>query len=225
MVNSSALAAHNLYRTVFRPEASDREVLAVGRVCGLFLVAGGVVLAQSLTGVANALTTLLGFSSIMGVVVWGGVLWKRANAKGAWAAVIVLFGYWAVFGPLGMIARERMGLNLPAYVGMFGREKYVFELMMCYLPIGVTVFIIVSLLTPPLPAKRVNDFFKLLRTPVGREQELIDAGVPITYIGSSTASPLETKYPKLVHWGGFALAAVICVGIFGLLILLARIGG
>ena len=46
----------------------------------------------------------------------------------------------------------------------------------------------------------------LLKTPVGQEQKLIDAGVPIIYTGSAQANALETNHPRLVHWGGFALA-------------------
>ena len=224
MVNSSALASRNLYRPLIRPQSGDREVLWVGRLCGLFLVAIGVMLARSLSGVANALTTLLQFSSIMGVVVWGGVLWRRANATGAWAAVIVLFAFWGIFGPIGMMLRDKTGLSAPPWVGMFGREKYVFELMLCYLPIGIATFVIVSLLTPPPDKKQVDDLFLLLRTPVGREQELLDAGVKITYAGNTTPSPLELKHPRAVHWGGFAIAAAMSIAVLGLLYLLARIG-
>src|SRR4030095_7150477 len=102
MVNSSALASRNLYKGVFFPQASDRSVLIFGRVCGIFLVAIGVALAMALANVANALTMLLQFSAIMGVVVWGGVLWKRANSPGAWAAIAALFGAWVMLGPVGM---------------------------------------------------------------------------------------------------------------------------
>src|SRR5256885_2144245 len=104
---------------------------------------------MALASVANALTMLLQFSSIMGVVVWAGVLWKRANRYGAWAAVAVLFTGWALFGPVGMLARN-LGLpGLPSFVGIYGSERYVFELMLCYLPAGVLMMIVVSLLTPP----------------------------------------------------------------------------
>jgi len=55
-------------------------------------------------------------------------------------------------------------------------------------------------------------------------QKVIDAGVPIVYTGNAQANPLETNHPNLVHWGGFALAAIACVLILGLLKLLATIG-
>src|SRR5207249_446749 len=67
MVNSSALAAKNLYKGVLKPQATDRQVLIVGRICGVVLVAIGVGLALRLAKVADALTMLLQFSAIMGV--------------------------------------------------------------------------------------------------------------------------------------------------------------
>ena len=58
-------------------------MLIFGRVSGLFLVTIGLLLAFQLERVATALTMLLGFQSIMGVIVWAGVLWRRANPLGA----------------------------------------------------------------------------------------------------------------------------------------------
>ena len=70
---------------------------------GIDLSVGGVI---ALTTVATALTMLLGFSSIMGVVIWGGVLWRRATTKGAWAAVGVLIIIWVALGPLGTLSND-----------------------------------------------------------------------------------------------------------------------
>ena len=137
----------------------------------------------------------------------------------------MLFASWVMLGPVGMLARNAGLPGAPRWVGMFGREQYVFELMLCYLPAGVVMMVLFSLLTPPPNRKKVNDFFLLLKTPVGQEQKLIDAGVPIIYAGSTQPNWLETRHPRLVHWGGFALAAGICAMILVLLILLARIGG
>jgi Na+/proline symporter len=220
MVNGSALASRNLYLVFIRPQASDSEVLAIGRIAGLFLVAMGVFLALSVAKVADALTMLLQFSSITGVVIWAGVLWRRANSAGAWTGIIVLFLAWAFFGPLGMALQTDAGLHVPG-LGIYGPSQYAYELMLCYLPIGVVMMILVSLLTSPQPKKQVDDFFLLLNTPVGHEQRLIDAGVKIVYSGSTRAHPWEEKYPRLVHWGGALLAAIVCVGILGILKFLA----
>jgi Na+/proline symporter len=223
MVNSSALATRNLYKALFRPGAGDREVLIVGRIIGIFLVAIGVLLAMSLDSVAKALTMLLQFSAIMGVVVWGGVLWRRANSFGAWASVIVLFVIWAAFGQVGQLLAKHLDAP-PAWLGAYADPKHAFDLSIRYLPAGVAALVLVSLLTPAIDREKVRHFFLLLKTPVGQEQKLIDAGVPIVYAGSTTANYWETNHPKLVHWGGFLLACVVSAAMLGMLLLLARIG-
>lgn len=96
--------------------------------------------------------------------------------------------------------------------------------MACYLPLGVLVLIVVSLLTRPHDEKALNDFYMLLRTPVGREDELRKAGVKVVYAGSSEPHPWELKHPRLVNVGGFLAALAFSLFILGLLYLLSRIG-
>lgn len=222
MVNSSALASRNIYKEVIRPEASDDEVLLFGRICGLFLVAVGVLLAYRLDKVATALTMLLGFQSVMGVIVWAGVLWRRANVRGAWTCFVVMFAVWATLGPIGMILNGHAAL--PTWVGRYGSEKYLSQLMAWTLPAGVAALILGSLITRPPPRKQVDDFILLLKTPVGQEDKLIAAGVPIVYSGNHRPNALELRYPRWVHWGGAAIAALLCAFVLWLLYFLARLG-
>lgn len=235
MVNASALASRNLFLEWINPKATDRQVLWFGRSAGVILVAIGVVLAFQLKQVATALTMLLGFASIMGVVVWGGVLWRRANTQGAWAAVLVIMVTWALLGPMGMIMHNRFGLNwaihwnllgfpIDLQLGGFGEAKRFDSLMLWALPPGVLALVIGSLLTKPLPTKQVDDFFMLIKTPVGQEQKLIDAGVHMIYVGQTVPDKWELKYPRTVHWGGFAFATAMCVFILWLLWFLAHLG-
>jgi Na+/proline symporter len=233
MVNSSALATRNLYKAVFRPDASDREVLVIGRIIGIFLVTIGVFLATRLEKVADALAMLLGFASIMGVIVWGGVLWRRANAVGAWAAVIVLFFAWCYFGPVGEMVKKglppswgnsEVGARVVEKLGKYGKAENVYELSIRYLPAGMIAFVLASLATPRTNRKKVDDFFMLLKTPVGQEEKLVEAGVPIVYAGNTQPNRWETDHPHLVHWGGFLLAALVCAALLGVLLLLARVG-
>ena len=60
-------------------------MLIFARSWGIFLGAIGVIVSLLLAKVADALTMLLQFYAIMGVVVRGGVLWRRANSKGTQA--------------------------------------------------------------------------------------------------------------------------------------------
>lgn len=72
--------------------------------------------------------------------------------------------------------------------------------------------------------KKLNDFYLLLKTPVGREEELEKAGVEIVYAGHSEGHPWELKHPLAVNIGGFLVALAFSLTILGLLYILSRIG-
>jgi hypothetical protein len=136
----------------------------------------------------------------------------------------VLFVLWGLYGPVGALVAKAIGPAAPVWLGRYGPAEFMFELTIRYLPAGIVTFIVVSLLTPPTPRQKVDNLAALLRTPVGREQELIDAGVPVIYAGSTVPNRLEASHPWLMHWGGAALAAVVCAMIAGMLYLLLLIG-
>ncbi|MBI3923486.1 MAG: sodium:solute symporter family protein [Armatimonadetes bacterium] len=77
----------------------------------------------------------------------------------------------------------------------------------------------------PTDEARLDRFYRLLQTPVGREGDLGTAGVEVVYAGESTGHPWELRYPRLVNWGGFAVGMVFSFAILAMLWLLARWGG
>jgi hypothetical protein len=48
--------------------------------------------------------------------------------------------------------------------------------------------------------------------------------VAVIYPGSTRPNAWEVSHPRLVHWGGAAVAAFVCAAIVGLLYLLLSIG-
>jgi Na+(H+)/acetate symporter ActP len=89
--------------------------------------------------------------AFVGIPMWVGIVWPRANSKGAWASVI---GSSAMF-----FAAQKMGL------GEGGQ-------LLSALLVGFALAVIVSLATRPEPADRLRRFFTLLHTPVGEEKNL-----------------------------------------------------
>ncbi|MBI5832290.1 MAG: hypothetical protein HZB16_08285 [Armatimonadetes bacterium] len=67
-------------------------------------------------------------------------------------------------------------------------------------------------------------FYRLMATPVGREQELVDAGVDVVYAGESEGHPWELNHPRMVQWGGFAVACCFTLVVLGLLYWIAGLG-
>ena len=280
MVASSALLARNIYKEHINPGADDRQLLRLARWIGLLVVAIGVVFALGVSGVAQALVINWAVSTLTGVFMWFGVLWRRANVVGAWLSFVIMAAVWLVLGPFG-----GMLSGAPAWFGMYGDKGMLQSLAFSFIPAGIVALVVGSLasdrerskapafgwagavvaawllIVPAargfgsfIPAanaqimmgtslgaallalvigsvfrhspdrKRLDQFYLLLRTPVGREDELKKAGVDVVYAGHSEGHPWELKHPRLVNVGGFLVALVFSLAILGLLYALSRIG-
>ena len=108
MVAASALMSRNIYKKQLRPDADDKELLAVGRWAGFVIVLLGIVFALTQKGVADALMWFWTLSAFTGVFMWAGVLWRKANATGAWASFVVMFLIWFVVGEPGQAISQHM---------------------------------------------------------------------------------------------------------------------
>ncbi len=97
MVNTGALFATNIYQRYIRPQANDKEVLWTGRISGLLLTSLGIIFALYVEEVLQAFLFTETIAALVGVMIIGGFMWKRANRWGAWAATIAAFVvYWGL---------------------------------------------------------------------------------------------------------------------------------
>jgi Na+/proline symporter len=222
MVAGSALFSRNLYLRYLRPGATDRHVLLVGRSSGLIVVAAGLGFSFIVGSVAEALTIFWAVNTLTGLLIWFGVLWRRANATGAWASFIAMAIPWLLFGVFGK-ALHVLFPNIP-WLGMYADKALVPQLVATYLPLGVIAMIVGSLAGRPMNKEALDRFYLLLRTPVGHEDRLRREGVNVVYAGHSNGHPWELNHPALVNVGGFIIALVFSGAILTLLWALAHIG-
>jgi hypothetical protein len=115
-------------------------------------------------------------------------------------------------------------LGRPVELGMFSGNADVPWLMLSYLPIGVLVLVVVSLLTRPEPDEALRQFYTLIRTPVGDEAKLREQNVDIIYEGSTTPHKWEYRHSVWVDIIGFAVALAFSFVILGIVWILTRIG-
>ena len=146
MVNLGALFTRDIYQPYFHPTAADRKVLQVGRLSGLALTLAGVGFALSIKNVLSAFLFVETIAAFMGIMIFGGFLWKRANRYGAISAVFIAFLVYYIINFLHFDQLQLVYTWKPAPFGwaMLG---------------GFSVFIIISLLTPPEPEDITNTFF------------------------------------------------------------------
>lgn len=334
MVAASALISRNVYKKHINPAADEQHMLSVARFGGFVIVVLGVIFAFFVKGVADALMWFWTLSTFTGVFMWAGVLWRRANAAGAWASFFVMLAIWLVVGEpgaaialrspvwtdarateiaayngsqkrysrvmldvvghkdgkperrqvlvqfsraeknwLGIKTREetseemdalnrefsreklstsglwmgtvvasinegglaesaglRSGDTIVRYarigtLGIFADKKLLHMRALAFLPAGILALIIGSLLGKPHPKDKLDKFYALITTPVGREAELVEQGVEVVYAGASEGHPWELNHQKAVNWLGFLIALVLSGLFFLLLYVIAGLGG
>ena len=150
MVNNGALFTQNIYKEYFKPEASDRTLLTMGRYSGLALSLVAVLFALSIDNVLHAFLFTETIAAFVGIIFLGGVIWKRANRYGAGAAIAValLSYYWLNYNAIG----EMM------LVYKWTPEPFGWAMLL-----GFLAFVIVSLLTRPEDPERIEKFFDEMR--------------------------------------------------------------
>lgn len=181
MVNTGALFTRNLYKEYFNPNASDKQLLMMGRLSGLSLTLLGILFAVTVDRVLDAFLFTETIAALMGVMFLGGMLWKRANRYGAWAATIGAFlSYYALnflmscqrgsgqqtFSTLSQAFRELVSrahegqalafLHTGAYKLVYVWKPGPFGWAMV---MGFAALIVISLLTRPEDKERIDRFF------------------------------------------------------------------
>jgi Na+/proline symporter len=201
MVDVGALFTEGLYRPHLAPNRSDRHYLWVGRISGVALTMLGVLYAMFL--IQSVLYTFLlteTLATFVGISVLGGIVWRRANRYGAIASLLSAL---AMNFLLYYLAGERL-------------DRWDPNVFLAALTTGVVALVVVSLLTPPEPAARMESFFTRLTTSsdepetVGRPLLLVSILDPIRAAGGRGWRAFREDLAGLAL--GFSLVAALVAG-------------
>ncbi len=163
MVNLGALFVKDIYIPYFNPDVADKKSVQIGRLAGLLFTLLGVGFALIIKNVLSAFLFTESIAAFMGIMVFGGMLWKGANRYGALASIIIAFFTYYIINYL----------NQDALMLIYTWEPAPFGWAMLA---GFSALIIVSKLTPPEPEPAINHFFlRLNRLSVDDRQEEDDA--------------------------------------------------
>jgi len=147
MVNSGALFTKNIYGEYLRRNPGDKELLWVGRISSLVLTLFGVLFALYVKSVLYAFLFVETIAAFMGIMIFGGVVWKRANRYGALAGVLSSFLVYYLLNYLDTGSLEIVYKWKPAPFGWAMLTGFV-------LLIGV------SLITKPEKKEKTDRFFE-----------------------------------------------------------------
>ncbi|WP_323845725.1 sodium:solute symporter family protein [Microbulbifer magnicolonia] len=181
MVGGSALFTRNFYAKYFNANASEGHYLTVARLASLVVVVGGVLYAFWLDTVIQGVLLLWKFTAFFGVAFWMALVWRRANRYGVFTSLFA------------MVACVLITSDMTSYSLGWDIEYQI----ALYLPVGFATFIVASLLTRPENDRQLDDFYTLLKTPVGEEANLKAAGVDIMLEGDNIQQVDDQKGPLL----------------------------
>jgi Na+/proline symporter len=88
-VTVGALFSQNIYRSHIRPGASDEHYVKVTRLAGLVIIAGALAIAATGESVVRTILIYFKVTATVGIAVALGLLWRRMNAAGVFASVVV----------------------------------------------------------------------------------------------------------------------------------------
>lgn len=90
MLTGAALVTNNLFRPLF-PDRSESYYVNAGRLFGLVYILVSAYYATQATGLFSLYKLTMMFNCIPAAAFWLGMVWRRANAVGAWVSMGVMF--------------------------------------------------------------------------------------------------------------------------------------
>jgi Na+/proline symporter len=232
MIASSGLFTKNIYRPLV-PDKSEKHYVTVGRLTMLVVVLGGIVFAYYVPNVKTALEIWFKVAPPLGIAFWLGLLWRRATPLGAWAATLAGFGgWWLTTQPIfiSAVAGLPFADQLAIVLSPEGKPPVIDQpwVILFYTASALVAGIVVSLVTPRVPAERLQRFYDLTRTPV-EDGEVVEQPCTLP-VGVNppkrrmllTALGLEVPVPSRTSVVGFvagcAAAALLVVGYLWLIV-------
>jgi SSS family solute:Na+ symporter len=205
--SSSTIFTMDFYKK-FKPEASERELVNVGRVATVIMVVLGVAWIPFMSRVSSQLWLYLQsvqayISPPITAVFLLGVFWRRINGHGALAALIAGF----LLGGIRFVLEVGFGGAIPPgflgwYIGMNFLHFAVLMFAIC-----VAILVIVSLLTPAPAERKVSGLtWQTVREEIAQDPTVASALV--------VAEETPTQRRLNVIFAGVLVATIVSLWIY-----------
>jgi Na+/proline symporter len=143
----ASYVTHDVYRRFVRPDASERQLVRVGRLTTVLLMGAAALLALLLENALQAFQILLQIGAGTGLLFLLRWFWWRINAWSELAAMVVSFVV-----ALGVLVSHRLDAGLAAW-----------QELVIGVAITTVAWISVTLLTPPTDEETLRRFHRLAR--------------------------------------------------------------
>lgn len=214
MVSFSSIYTNSIHKRVFPRAVEEASLVRVARIASALFILLSVGLGFVFEDVPAARRFLWKTVPLMGIPFFLGLWWRGANRWGAFASF---------FAALAALAAAEFHFQ---WKGDEGLPKTI----TLFLSTGIGAGILVSLLTRRESRRSLDGFYLLLKTPIGREEELRQAGL-VEVPGTGTfeappAAPAAADEKDSRHWEFAKPARSTVVGFLVVTaIMLAMLGG
>jgi Na+/proline symporter len=177
---AAAMSSAATYATISAAMFIDfiyRKVVVTGQPRNNYLEAArwwsvmSIVVAASSTHFIHAIgkyvTLCLSLLCFLGMPIYFGIVWRRANQTGMWLSLILGIGSFLVVH------------NMPTGAGHYFADSDASFSMGVFISTGLALagMLLGSWLGPPEDPAKVNRFHVILNTPIGDERRLVEAGI------------------------------------------------
>jgi Na+/proline symporter len=170
MISFSGIYTNTIHQRLINPAASERSLVMVNRITSVIFALVSLALSSLFDNMPAAMRFLWKYVPLMGIAWFMAILWKRANRWGAIASFFAALtaaalAQWVLpeFQVFGLNVKWQGDAGLPYTILLYSIS-------------GIGAGILVSLITPREDPVRTEHFFMLLRTPIGQEHVLRQAG-------------------------------------------------
>lgn len=205
MMVGSGLFTENIYRRFLVRRKSQNHYVQVGRVAGVVIVVASLLLNQYFKDAVHALEFFMKNAAVMGIAWWLGMFWRGYTPAAAWTSTIL--GYLFIWmteqswflATFPFLAADPDAANLKI---SFPNQIFI------YLFFPGLAGIVVSLLTPRVDKKQLDEFYLCLRTPVRPGEKIL---APC----SLPENPLPADMRKLINHPDIEIPRPTFVGMAG----------
>jgi SSS family solute:Na+ symporter len=87
MIVTSALVVRNVYAAYINPNAEEKRYVLVGRLTGLLIILGAVVVSLTYSDVFGQFKMAMELPILFAAPFWVGMYWRRANRRAVWGTI------------------------------------------------------------------------------------------------------------------------------------------
>ena len=171
---TSGLAVDYLAKKRFLPGRSVAFYLRAARIWSVLAVFLAYVITLQFSTLKEIVEFLAPITGFLGIPLFFGVIWRRANRQGVWASLIA-------------------GITLMWLVMVFYDAPANQKVPMMVLPpmaVAALIMYLVSLFTRPEPDALLARFYSIVHTPIGQEDKLRAAGILLPMMAESKQGSL-----------------------------------